>query len=193
MAEAAARAETQTAALSRARVQALIKAGHCAVRRAETAETIKDPSFRVKQHDAVTLQLPPPQDSTIRPEAIPLDILHEDDDLIVLNKPAGMVVHPAPGSPDGTLVNALLAHCGDSLSGIGGEKRPGIVHRLDKETSGIMVAAKNDAAHQSLSEQFAAHGRDGRMQRIYKAWCGARCGRPPARWMRRWQGRPPTG
>ena len=80
-----------------------------------------------------------------------------------------MVVHPAPGSPDGTLVNALLAHCGDSLSGIGGEKRPGIVHRLDKDTSGIMVVAKNDAAHQGLSEQFAAHGRDGRMQRLYQA------------------------
>ena len=115
------------------------------------------------------LRLPPPVDSTVKPQAIALDILYEDDDLLVVNKPADMVVHPAPGSPDGTLVNALLAHCGDTLSGIGGEKRPGIVHRLDKDTSGIMVVAKHDAAHQGLSEQFAAHGRDGRMRRLYQA------------------------
>jgi 23S rRNA pseudouridine1911/1915/1917 synthase len=113
--------------------------------------------------------LPPPIDSSIKPEAIALDVIFEDDALIVVNKPAGMVVHPAPGSPDGTLVNALLAHCGDTLSGIGGEKRPGIVHRLDKDTSGIMVVAKTDVAHQGLAEQFAAHGRDGRMQRVYQA------------------------
>ena len=97
------------------------------------------------------------------------DILFEDDSVIVINKAAGLVVHPAPGSPDGTLVNALLAHCGDSLSGIGGEKRPGIVHRLDKDTSGVMIAAKTDNAHNALVEQFASHGRDGRLQRRYQA------------------------
>ena len=113
--------------------------------------------------------MPPPAETAITGENIALDILHEDDQLIVLNKPAGMVVHPAPGNREATLVNALIAHCGDTLSGIGGEKRPGIVHRLDKDTSGVMVAAKTDAAHLSLSAQFAAHGRDGRMQRSYQA------------------------
>jgi 23S rRNA pseudouridine1911/1915/1917 synthase len=103
------------------------------------------------------------------PEAIDLDIVYEDDDLIVIDKPAGLVVHPAAGHDSGTLVNALLAHCGDSLSGIGGVKRPGIVHRLDKETSGLMVVAKTDRAHQALSEQFASHGRDGRLEREYLA------------------------
>jgi 23S rRNA pseudouridine1911/1915/1917 synthase len=90
-------------------------------------------------------------------QAIDLDVVYEDEDLIVIDKPAGMVVHPAPGNPEGTLVNALIAHCGESLSGIGGERRPGIVHRIDKETSGLLVAAKNDAAHQALSAAFAAH------------------------------------
>jgi len=146
-----------------------VKAGHCTVTRRQTDTTIKDPSWRVKQDDIVALTLPPPVDTTVKAQAIALDVLYEDADLLVVNKPAGMVVHPAPGSPDGTLVNALLAHCGDTLSGIGGEKRPGIVHRLDKDTSGIMVVAKNDAAHQGLSAQFAAHGRDGRMARIYHA------------------------
>jgi len=154
--------------LSRARLQELVKAGHCVVTRRQTDRTIKDPSWRVKQDDIVALTLPPPVDTSVRAQNIALDVLYEDADLLVVNKPANMVVHPAPGSPDGTLVNALLAHCGDSLSGIGGEKRPGIVHRLDKDTSGIMVVAKNDAAHQGLSEQFAAHGRDGRMQRLYQ-------------------------
>mgnify|MGYP002005946405 FL=1 len=146
-----------------------MKAGHCTVTRRQADQTIKDPSWRGKQDDIVALTLPPPVDTTVKAQSIGLDVLHEDADLLVVNKPADMVVHPAPGSPDGTLVNALLAHCGDSLSGIGGEKRPGIVHRLDKDTSGIMVVAKNDAAHQGLSEQFAAHGRDGRMQRLYQA------------------------
>ena len=155
--------------LSRARLQELVKAGHCTVTRRQADSTIKDPSWRVKQDDIIALTLPPPIDTTVKPQAIALDVLYEDADLLVVNKPAGMVVHPAPGSPDGTLVNALLAHCGDSLSGIGGEKRPGIVHRLDKDTSGIMVVAKNDAAHQGLSAQFAAHGRDGRMARVYNA------------------------
>ncbi|MGB1107065.1 MAG: RluA family pseudouridine synthase [Parvibaculales bacterium] len=155
--------------LSRARLQELVKAGHCVVTRRQADTTIKDPSWRVKQDDIVALTLPPPVDTTVKAQNIALNVLYEDADLLVVNKPANMVVHPAPGSPDGTLVNALLAHCGDSLSGIGGEKRPGIVHRLDKDTSGIMVVAKNDAAHQGLSEQFAAHGRDGRMQRLYQA------------------------
>ncbi len=101
------------------------------------------------------------------PEAIPLDIVFEDDDLIVVNKPAGMVVHPAPGSPSGTLVNALLAHCGDSLSGVGGAKRPGIVHRIDKDTSGLLVVAKSDRAHDGLADQFADHT----VERVYKAVC----------------------
>ena len=158
-----------SADLSRARLQELVKAGHCKVTRLQADQTIKDPSWRVKQDDIVALTLPPPVDTTVKAQNIALDVLYEDADLLVVNKPADMVVHPAPGSPDGTLVNALLAHCGDSLSGIGGEKRPGIVHRLDKDTSGIMVVAKNDSAHQGLSEQFAAHGSDGRMQRLYQA------------------------
>jgi len=155
--------------LSRARLQELVKAGHCRVTRRQTDTTIKDPSWRVKQDDIVALTLPPPSKTSVKAQNIELNVLYEDADLLVINKPSNMVVHPAPGSPDGTLVNALLAHCGDSLSGIGGEKRPGIVHRLDKDTSGIMVVAKNDAAHEGLSGQFAAHGRDGRMQRLYKA------------------------
>lgn len=155
--------------LSRARVQELVKTGCCRVKRAGSEATIKDPSYRVKCDDVVTLDLPPPIDSRIKPQNIALDIIFEDEALLVVNKPAGLVVHPAPGTPDGTLVNALLAHCGDTLSGIGGEKRPGIVHRLDKDTSGIMVVAKSDKAHKGLAEQFAAHGRDGRMQRLYQA------------------------
>lgn len=166
LAEAAAQ-DGQT--LSRARLQSLIKDGQCRLSRSQDEQTIKDPSYRVKCDDAVNLTLPPPVDSRVKPQDIALNVIYEDDDLIVINKPSGMVVHPAPGSPDKTLVNALLAHCGDSLSGIGGEKRPGIVHRLDKDTSGIMVVAKNDDAHIGLAEQFAAHGRDGRMQRLYLA------------------------
>lgn len=155
--------------LSRARIQDLVKSGCSRVKRDTVSATIKDPSYRVKCDDVIELDLPPPVDSTVKPQAMPLDVIFEDDALLVLNKPAGLVVHPAPGTPDGTLVNALLAHCGDSLSGIGGEKRPGIVHRLDKDTSGIMVVAKTDKAHNGLAEQFAAHGRDGRMQRLYQA------------------------
>ncbi len=155
--------------LSRARVQDLIKAGQCCVTRAQSSQTIEDPSWRVKYDDIIELILPPPVDTSVKPQNIALDVIFEDETLLVINKAAGMVVHPAPGNRDNTLVNALLAHCGDTLSGIGGEKRPGIVHRLDKDTSGIMVVAKNDKAHQGLSEQFAAHGRDGRMQRLYQA------------------------
>jgi len=104
-----------------------------------------------------------------QPEAMALAIVYEDKDVIVIDKPAGVVVHPGAGNETGTLVNALIAHCGDSLSGIGGVRRPGIVHRLDKDTSGLLVVAKNDQAHHGLSEQFAAHGRDGRLQRTYLA------------------------
>ena len=160
--------------LSRARVQELIKQGQCHVVRHDITSIVKETSWRVKYQDAMSLHIPPVQASTLQAQPMPLDILYEDDALIVLNKPAGLVVHPAAGNPDRTLVNALLAHCGDSLSGIGGEARPGIVHRLDKDTSGIMVVAKNDAAHKGLSKQFSAHGRDGKLQRIYHAFAWGR-------------------
>ena len=111
-------------------------------------------------------------------EAIPLNVVYEDQDIIVIDKPAGLVVHPAAGHAAGTLVNALIAHCGDSLSGIGGVKRPGIVHRLDKDTSGLMVVAKNDAAHQSLAAQFADHGRTGPLERGYLAFAWGAFDRP---------------
>lgn len=147
-------------ALSRSRLKALILDGQvsiqpASVKSAEAARTILDPSAEVKSGDVITVNLPPPQDATPAGENIPLAIVYEDDDLIVIDKPAGLVVHPAAGHASGTLVNALIAHCGDSLSGIGGVKRPGIVHRLDKDTSGLMVIAKNDRAHQALSKQFA--------------------------------------
>ena len=114
-------------------------------------------------------RFPQPEDAAPKGEDIALDILYEDADLIVINKPAGLVVHPGNGNWTGTLVNALIHHCGDTLSGIGGVKRPGIVHRLDKETSGIMVVAKNDLAHRHLSAQFADHGRTGDLERAYLA------------------------
>jgi 23S rRNA pseudouridine1911/1915/1917 synthase len=117
----------------------------------------------------VVIAIPEAAPAEPQAEHIELEIVFEDKDLIVINKPAGLVVHPGAGNETGTLVNALIAHCGDSLSGIGGVKRPGIVHRLDKETSGLLVIAKNDKAHQGLSDQFAAHGRDGRMEREYLA------------------------
>ena len=113
----------------------------------------------------ISVVLPEAQDIPLRPQNLPLDVIYEDDDLIVVNKPRGMVVHPAPGHPDGTLVNALLWHCGDSLSGVGGERRPGIVHRIDKDTSGLLIVAKNDFAHQILSSQLA----DRSLSRVYEA------------------------
>lgn len=127
---------------------------------------------RVQAGDRARWTLPPPSDPIPQPEPIALDVLYEDDAVIVIDKPAGMVVHPGAGNPSGTLVNALLAHCGDTLSGIGGVKRPGIVHRLDKDTSGVMVVAKTDAAHKHLSAQFADHGRTGALKRSYAglAW-----------------------
>ncbi len=137
--------------LSRSRIKSLLQDG----RVTESGQTISDPSYRVKQQAVFQVTVPAPEVATPAPQEIPLTVVYEDADLLVIDKPAGLVVHPGPGQPDGTLVNALLAHCGDSLSGVGGVKRPGIVHRLDKDTSGLIVAAKNDTAHQSLSAQFA--------------------------------------
>ena len=151
--------------LSRTRVQALIKDGQVA----SSGATIEDVKYRVKPGDRFEVVVPPPAETALAPEAIPLDVVYEDDSLIVIDKPAGLVVHPGAGQPDGTLVNALIAHCGDSLSGIGGVARPGIVHRLDKDTSGLMVAAKTDKAHRALAKQFADHGRTGQLERGYLA------------------------
>ena len=114
-------------------------------------------SLRLTGGEEISVTLPQPEDTELIPQDIPLDVVYEDADVIVINKPTGLVVHPAPGHPDGTLVNALLYHCGDSLSGIGGEKRPGIVHRIDRDTSGLIIAAKNDRAHQALAAQLADH------------------------------------
>src|SRR5947209_7989956 len=155
----------QPAVLSRTRLKALILDGAVTV----GARAIRDPGYRVNAGETVTVAVPEPEAAEPGGENIPLNILFEDDAIIVIDKPAGLVVHPAAGHATGTLVNALIAHCGDSLSGIGGVKRPGIVHRLDKDTSGLMVIAKTDAAHRSLAEQFAAHGRDGRLERAYLA------------------------
>ncbi len=138
--------------LSRSRIQALLAMGAVSL----DDVTVTSPSART-QAGLYRLLIPAPIPAEPQPEAIPLNVLYEDQHLIVVDKPAGMAAHPAPGSESGTLVNALLHHCGDSLSGIGGVARPGIVHRLDKDTSGVMVAAKTDAAHQGLSALFAAH------------------------------------
>jgi 23S rRNA pseudouridine1911/1915/1917 synthase len=147
--------------LSRSRVQSLIKDGQVFVNHAITTTS----SLKVKNGQSICVILPPPQEAIPAPQSIDLDIVYEDDDLLVINKQAGLVVHPGAGNPDQTLVNALLHHCGDSLSGIGGVKRPGIVHRLDKDTTGLMVVAKHDAAHQGLSEQLA----DRSLFRLYHA------------------------
>ncbi|MBX3579704.1 MAG: RluA family pseudouridine synthase [Rhizobiaceae bacterium] len=150
---------------SRSRVQALIKAGAVAVGGTPALE----PRRKIASGETVTVDLPEPGDPEPQGEPIPLAVLYEDADLIVIDKPAGLVVHPGAGNWTGTLVNALIHHCGDSLSGIGGVKRPGIVHRLDKDTSGVMVVAKNDRAHAALAEAFADHGRDGDLERAYAA------------------------
>jgi 23S rRNA pseudouridine1911/1915/1917 synthase len=147
--------------LSRSRLKSLIEQGR--VRSGE--RTISDPSQRVKPGQNFAILIPEPAAPEPPPEEIPLVIRYEDDALIVIDKPAGMVVHPAPGNEGATLVNALIAHCGASLSGIGGVRRPGIVHRLDKDTSGLLVAAKHDVAHRKLAEDFAAH----RVERAYQA------------------------
>ena len=138
--------------LSRNAAQRLIEDG--AVTR---GGTVLKKNYRCAAGDSFTVVLPEPGDAPLEAQDIPLDIVFEDADVIVVNKPRGMVVHPAPGHPDGTLVNALLWHCGDSLSGIGGERRPGIVHRIDKDTSGLIAAAKNDTAHKGLSAQLSDH------------------------------------
>ena len=159
---------------SRSRHKALILGGHVAVNGA----TIRDPSERVNAGDAIRVAIPLLVESAIAAERMPLDIVYEDDAILVLDKPAGLVVHPAAGNWSGTLVNALIAHCGKSLSGIGGEKRPGIVHRLDKDTSGLMVVAKCDRAHRALSAQFADHGRSGVLRRGYLAFVWGAPDRP---------------
>lgn len=151
--------------LSRSRIQGLIRDGAVAF----AGRTILDPGHRVKSGDEITLLVPPPAPAVPEPQPMALVIAYEDEHLIVIDKPAGLVVHPAAGHESGTLVNALIAHCGDQLSGIGGVKRPGIVHRLDKDTSGLLVVAKTDRAHQGLSEQFQSHGIDGRLVRVYEA------------------------
>src|SRR2546421_2963241 len=152
--------------LSRSRLKVLILAGRVTV----GSPPIRDPAYHVAAGDTITIEVPPAVAAEPAGEEIALDIVYEDDDIIVIDKPSGLVVHPAAGHETGTLVNALIAHCGASLSGIGGVRRPGIVHRLDKDTTGLMVAAKNDRAHQSLTAQFADHGRTGAMRRGYMAF-----------------------
>ena len=151
--------------LSRSRLQALIAAG--AVSR--NGRAVLDAGLRVKAGEAYAVAVPPPEPAEPEPQAMALAILYEDRDIIVIDKPKGLAVHPGPGHASGTLVNALIAHCGKSLSGIGGVRRPGIVHRLDKDTTGLLVVAKSDRAHQGLAAQFAAHGADGRLRRGYRA------------------------
>ncbi len=156
--------------LSRSRLRQLLDAG--AVTRG--GETIRDANHRVKPGETYLIDVPHPAPATPQGEDIPLIVVYEDKDLIVIDKPAGLVVHPAAGNPDGTLVNALIAHCGDSLSGVGGVARPGIVHRLDKDTSGLLVAAKTERAMASLAKQFANHT----IERAYNAvvWGSPRLG-----------------
>jgi 23S rRNA pseudouridine1911/1915/1917 synthase len=151
--------------LSRGRVQALIKQGAVRIG-GKVAESAKR---KLAAGERVEVELPEPEPAAPQGEAIPLDILYEDEALIVIDKPAGLVVHPGAGNWTGTLVNALIHHCGQSLSGIGGVRRPGIVHRLDKDTSGVMVVAKTDHAHRALSQAFADHGRAGDLRRAYVA------------------------
>jgi 23S rRNA pseudouridine1911/1915/1917 synthase len=159
-------------ALSRSRLKALILDGQVTIQvtiqGAIEARTIRDPATYVNSGDTVTVTLPAPEQAKAEGQAIPLNIVYEDDALIVIDKQSGLVVHPAAGHAKGTLVNALIAHCGDSLSGIGGVKRPGIVHRLDKDTTGLMVVAKTDAAHRALSAQFA-NKTEGILERGYLA------------------------
>ena len=138
--------------LSRSQVQKLLEQGMVTLNGRELKK-----NFRCSAGEGYEVLLPEPAELPLIPQNIPLDVVYEDGDLIVINKPRGLVVHPAPGHPDGTLVNALLYHCGDSLSGIGGQRRPGIVHRIDKDTSGLLIVAKNDFAHQGLSAQLADH------------------------------------
>ena len=151
--KALAQAVPEDAALSRSRLMKMIDEGDVLL----AGVAVTNPKTKVKAGEAYTLILAPAVDVATLPEDIPLTVIWEDGDLIVIDKPAGMVVHPAPGTPSGTLVNALLHHCGDTLSGIGGERRPGIVHRIDKDTTGLLVVAKSDRAHHGLAAQFEAH------------------------------------
>lgn len=160
--------------LSRSRLQALIRDGRVDV----DGVPALDPSRKVAGGARIGLVVPAPVAPEPQGETMALSIVYEDDDLVVIDKPAGLVVHPAAGHESGTLVNALIAHCGESLSGIGGVKRPGIVHRLDKDTSGLLVVAKNDRAHQGLAAQFADHGRTGPLERAYLAIVWGVPGRP---------------
>ena len=146
--------------LTRSAAQRLLDAGAVSV----DGRTVKK-NYKCSAGERIELSLPETQETELSPQDIPLDIVYEDEDVVVVNKPRGMVVHPAPGHPDGTLVNALMHHCGDSLSGVGGEKRPGIVHRIDKDTSGLLIAAKNDNAHLKLSAQLS----DRSLSRVYEA------------------------
>jgi 23S rRNA pseudouridine1911/1915/1917 synthase len=152
--------------LSRTRLKGLILEGAVAV----GPRTIRDPGYRVNAGEVIAVEVPPPEEAAPAGERIPLTVVYEDAEIVVIDKPAGLVVHPSAGHRSGTLVNALIAHCGDSLSGIGGVKRPGIVHRLDKDTTGLLVVAKTDRAHQALAAQFADHGRTGPLQRAYYAF-----------------------
>jgi 23S rRNA pseudouridine1911/1915/1917 synthase len=163
-------AAARRVALSRTRLKALIEAGKVRV----DEKVACDPSTRLAAGARIAFEAPQAEESTIVGEDIQLTVVFEDEQLIVIDKPPGLVVHPAPGHAAGTLVNALIRHCGASLSGIGGVKRPGIVHRLDKDTSGLLVVAKTDAAHRGLAELFADHGRTGSLEREYLAivWGG---------------------
>lgn len=161
--KALARDVPEAASLSRSRLAKLIADGAVQV----DGVIVVDPRFRVAEEAAIEIAVEVAEESHIGAEDIPLDVIFEDDDLIIVNKPSGMVVHPAPGTPGGTLVNALIHHCGETLSGVGGMKRPGIVHRIDKETTGLLVAAKSDRAHHGLAKQFADHS----VERRYLALC----------------------
>ncbi|MBL1257584.1 RluA family pseudouridine synthase [Methylocystis sp. Sn-Cys] len=160
------RPELVEAHLSRSRIKALIEEGRVSLRGA----AVNDPAKKLLAGDAVTLDVPPPAPAEPQAEDIALNVVHEDAHLIVIDKPAGLVVHPASGHESGTLVNALIAHCGESLSGVGGVKKPGIVHRIDKDTTGLLVVAKTDAAHHGLSALFADHGRTLSLTREYLAF-----------------------
>src|SRR6202521_259783 len=165
------------AGIPRSRLKALILAGEIA----SDGRTIRDPAHRVNAGASIAVRVPPSADPVPRAEQIALAVVYEDSELIVIDKPAGLVVHPAAGNWTGTLVNALIVNCGDSLSGIGGVRRPGIVHRLDKDTSGLLVVAKTDAAHRALAAQFADHGRSGRLERGYLAFVWGAPDRPKGR------------
>src|SRR6476660_9018008 len=164
---------THIATLSRSHLKTLILAGQVTI----AARTIRDPAATVKSGDTITVTVPPPEPALPKGETIPLNIVYEDDAIIVIDKPKDLVVHPAAGHASGTLVNALIAHCGDSLSGIGGVKRPGIVHRLDKDTTGLMVVAKTDKAHRALAKQFTEKGQ-GPLRRGYLAVVWGAPGKP---------------